>query len=57
MAKQCKKCWEGEHENYDEDIRLTAVFEPDTGRQVARCNMCGEHRAAYHFDGYEVEII
>ena len=51
---QCFECRNGEHEDYDSDIRLIVAKDPDTGRIYRRGKLCSEHRAAYSDDGYKV---
>ena len=55
-AKTCCDCRDGEHENYDDDVRLTVVRDPDTGKLVKSAYLCGEHRSAYADDGYDVTV-
>lgn len=50
--KRCCECADGEHENYDNDIKYVVVKDPDTGKVVVRGNMCSEHRSMYDSDGY-----
>ena len=54
MEKRCADCRSGEHENYDDDVMLVVVRDPDTKKLVRRSYMCGEHRGAYLDDGYEL---
>jgi hypothetical protein len=54
MGRQCCDCRDGEHDNYDEDVRLVVVRDPDTGRILKRAYLCGDHRAMYRADGYVV---
>lgn len=53
-AKPCAECRDGEHANYDDDVRLAIVRDPETKKIVKRAYLCGEHRAARRSDGYEV---
>ena len=57
MPKQCADCRDGEHENYDNDVRLVYVKDPDTNKMVKRSYMCDLHRRMYEDDGYLVKII
>ena len=50
--KHCCDCRAGEHDNYDDDVALTTVREPDTGRLVKRAYLCGHHYTMYADDGY-----
>ncbi len=50
----CCECRNGEHPNYDENIELVYVKDPDTSKLVKRGWMCAEHRQAYLDDGYTV---
>lgn len=66
MSKQCADCRDGEHDNYDDDVRLVVVHEtsespqktygpvyvPAAKRIVRRAYMCGAHREMYAEDGY-----
>ncbi len=53
--RNCCECQKGEHPNYDEEVRLLMVREPDTGRLVVRGYICKEHAEAFAQDGYTVE--
>jgi hypothetical protein len=55
-AKRCADCRDGEHPDYDNDIRLVVVRDPSTNKIVKRSYMCGEHREAYAQDGYTLHI-
>lgn len=52
--RHCAECRDGEHDNYDDDIRLSVVRDPDTGKRVKQSNLCEHHREAYRQDGYDV---
>lgn len=54
-TKQCADCRDGEHENYNDDVRLVRVTDPDTGQMLKRAYLCGQHREMYTVDGYRVE--
>lgn len=54
IEKRCAECRDGDHANYDNDVRLVVVRDPETKRLAKRANLCGEHRAAYRSDGYDV---
>lgn len=53
--KRCADCRDGEHENYDNDVCLVYVRDPDTKKMVKRSYMCFEHRGQYRDDGFEVD--
>jgi len=55
--KVCKDCKNGEHDNYDEDIKLVYIRDLETKKIIRRCYMCYEHRTMYIDDVYEVNII
>lgn len=55
MSKQCADCRDGEHDNYDDDVKLVIVKDPDERQFLKRANICGEHRRMYEGDGYEVK--
>lgn len=52
---QCADCRNGEHENYDDDVKLVMVRDPETGKLAKRAYLCREHRQAYEDDGYTVK--
>jgi len=56
-VKQCADCRNGEHENYDDDVRLVYLRDRETNKIVKRAFMCNEHRVMYDQDGYEVKEI
>ncbi len=51
---RCADCRDGEHANYDENIKLVVVRDSDTGHIVRRAYMCAEHREMYDDDGYTI---
>jgi len=53
--RQCADCRNGEHDNYDDDVRLVYIQDIDTGKIVKRANLCKEHREMYQSDGYKVK--
>ena len=58
MYKQCLVCRNGEHDNYgdQDEIKMTLITNPETGRQLKRCYLCEEHRQMFTDDGYSVEL-
>ena len=54
--RQCADCRNGEHANYDEDVRLTVLKNPDTGKLAKRAYLCHEHREMYADDGYSLKV-
>ncbi len=53
--KHCADCRDGEHENYDDDVELVIVRDPDKPSPwFKRAYMCGQHRGMYLEDGYEL---
>ena len=52
--KTCADCRNGEHDNYDEDVRLVVIRDPETQKLVKRAYLCDHHRQCYMEDGYEV---
>lgn len=52
--RRCADCRDGEHINYDDDVKLVIVRDPETGRLVKRAYMCRLHRDMYEEDGYDV---
>ena len=55
--KRCSDCRDGEHENYDDNVKLVYLRDPDTKRIIKRSYMCESHRTMYEDDGYEVNTI
>jgi len=53
MSNKCYECRNGDHPDYDNDIRKTVVSDPAGGRPKTGF-LCGEHRAAAEDDGREV---
>lgn len=49
---QCAECRDGEHTDYDDEIRLVSVSAP--GETVRRIKACGDHRDMLAGDGYTV---
>ena len=56
QQKQCADCRDGEHDNYDDNVRLTILRDSDRNRIVKRSYMCDSHREMYAYDGYELII-
>jgi len=54
MKKQCFECRDGEHDNYDDNVELVTIKDPDTKKIVKRGYLCGEHQTMYLDDGYEL---
>ena len=51
----CKDCLDGEHDDYDDDITICVVTDPDTGKKAFKCAyLCSEHRTMYRDDGFIV---
>ena len=57
MTEQCYECELGEHENYDNDVELVYVFNPDDGHIKMKTHLCGEHRQALIDDGYNIRTV
>jgi len=57
VINKCKECSMGELEDYDDDIQLVTVRDPDGIEKTRRENMCGEHREMNASDGYIVKIV
>ena len=58
--KLCIECVEGEHENYDDDVVLTRVYDVDeksNAKLVRRASMCRTHRCKYDEDGYLIRTV
>ena len=54
MTTRCAECRDGEHENYDDDVRLCVLRDPETRKIVKRAYLCSEHRVANDDDGFEI---
>lgn len=58
MESRCADCRDGEHENYDDNIQLVIVRDPDQPRGfVKRAYMCKTHREQYLDDGYTLKRV
>ena len=55
-TRRCCDCRDGEHDNYDEDVRMTVVRDPDNGQLAKRGYLCEGHRTMYADDSYDVEF-
>lgn len=55
-VKRCNDCRDGEHDNYDNNVILTIVRDPETGAFVKRAYLCDMHSEMYLDDGYTVTI-
>jgi len=53
--KRCSECRNGEHDDYDDDIRLVYVRDPESNKIILRANLCNEHREMFASDGYQVK--
>ena len=54
---RCCQCRAGEHDNYDDDVRLVVVRDPDTGWIRLRGYCCANHRVAFADDGYKIDEV
>lgn len=54
MTKRCVECRAGCHDNYDDNVLLCKIVDPDTRKMYKRGYLCSEHRTAFADDGYEV---
>lgn len=52
--RHCADCRDSEHDNYDDNVKLVILRDPDTNHLVKRSYMCKQHRIMYCEDGYEV---
>ena len=53
-TNNCYGCRAGANPDYDTDVRLVTVTDPDTGKRLYRAKFCSEHREMYASDGYDV---
>lgn len=53
---RCCDCFAGEHNNYDDDVILVKVLEPNGRKLFKRAFLCGDHRQMYFDDGYLIEV-
>lgn len=56
-GKRCCECRKGDHPNYDNDVRLCFVRDPQTKKMQLRGYLCSEHREAALTDGYDVQLL
>ncbi len=54
MSKQCAECRDGEHDDYDEDVKLVVIRDPADSSFHKRAKLCGEHRQMYADDGFQI---
>jgi len=52
--RRCSECRNGEHENYDDKVRLVVIRDPDTNKISKRAYMCATHIGMYEDDGYDI---
>jgi len=55
--KICSDCRDGEHDNYDDDVKFVTVTEKGTKGFFKRAYLCKEHRESYIYDGYIIKSI
>ncbi len=53
--KQCADCRDGEHENYDDNVVLVYVRDPETHKIRKRAYICKAHQEMYADDGYMIQ--
>jgi len=53
-VRRCCECRNGEHENYDNDVKMTVVRDPDTKKLVKRGYICETHVMMYLEEGFLV---
>jgi hypothetical protein len=53
--KRCSDCRNGEHSNYDDNVKLVIIRDPDSKKIIKRAYLCEEHRNMYNDDGYEIK--
>lgn len=54
--KRCSECRDSEHSNFDDDVDLVVVKDPETGKLVKRAYLCSEHVYMNLTDGYALYI-
>lgn len=52
MTNRCDACLDGEHFDYDDDVRRVSIYE--AGMFLRRESLCGHHREAMAEDGYDL---
>jgi hypothetical protein len=52
--RECFECAEGEHQNYDANVRLFKIYDPDTNKVIRSCFLCGQHQTTRLEDGYKL---
>ncbi len=53
--KRCADCRDGEHDNYDDNVVLAVVRDPESRKIVKRAYMCKTHQEVYEDDGYLIQ--
>jgi len=56
MKNNCAECRNGEHEDYDDNIKLVVCIDPDGQEPPYRAKLCQAHREVRLDDGYDVRI-
>lgn len=52
---RCFECWNGEHEDYDDNIKFVVVYDPDSNKMYQKGYICQSHIEKYLQDGYIVK--
>jgi hypothetical protein len=52
MTNRCDACLDGEHADYDADVRRVSIYE--AGMFLRRESLCDHHREALAEDGYDI---
>jgi hypothetical protein len=53
--KQCCECQDGEHENYNDDVRYVVIRDPDTKKIYRSGYICMDHIYSLEDLGYKVK--
>jgi len=54
MSNQCGECKDEGHPDYDEDVRLVVVRDPDDSSYNVRVKLCLKHRKMCTADGFQL---
>ena len=57
MSNRCKDCMDGEHDDYDNDIKYVDIVDPKSNLKLKRALLCSEHRQMYENDGYVLKSV
>lgn len=52
----CNECWNGKHDNFDNDVHLTIIRDPVLNKIYRREYLCKKHRDMFSMDGFKIYL-